>query len=333
MKNLSFSPQVICLPSGQDEGHVPYGHPVLYGEDEGDTMTVLSFGELLWDIIKGQPHIGGAPFNLAAHLARLDARAILVSALGSDRLGAEARAQAGRFGIACEYIQTHPGLPTGTVQVELDPHGVPDFTIRENVAWDAITLTDDQLATLAREKIDAMCFGTLAQRSRANRETLNTLLTRLKPAEVLYDVNLRQSYYDKTWIEHSLRHSTIVKLNDTEVHRLADLLFGRDLDEAAFARRLCTAFPVRVVCITRGAHGAAVYQDGTWLAIPGQAVTVADTVGAGDAFSAGFLYATLAGRDAMAAARFANALGAFVAAHTGAVPEYTEEIRAALAGI
>lgn len=294
-------------------------------------MTVLSFGELLWDIIKGRPHIGGAPFNLAAHLARLGARSVLVSAVGSDHLGAEALARAGRFGIACEFVQVHPALPTGTVQVELDPHGVPDFTIREDVAWDAITLQDDQLAALAHAHIDALCFGTLAQRGRVNRATLDTLLTCLKPAQVLYDVNLRQSYYDKSWIEHSLRHSTIVKLNDAEAHRLAELLFGTDLDKAAFARRLCTAYPVQIVCITRGAHGAAVYQDGAWLEIPGQVVTVADTVGAGDAFSAGFLYATLVGRNMETATRFANALGAFVTAHAGAVPEYTEEIRTALA--
>lgn len=293
-------------------------------------MKVLAFGETLWDIINGQAHIGGAPFNLAAHLARMGVATLLVSAVGDDRLGKDALRQAAAVGIDTGLIGRNAKLPTGTVEVKLNAQGVPDFTIAEQVAWDEITLTNAQIEALAADRIDAVCFGTLAQRSPSNRETLRALLTRLHPGQVFYDVNLRRSYYAGQWIKDSLAASTILKCNEDEVRILGHVLFSAELDQTGFAKRVGAEYPVAAVCITRGAQGAAVYQDGVLHEVPGLPVTVADTVGAGDAFSAGFLFAYLKGRDVKTAAGFANQLGTFVASQAGAVPEYPEAIKQAL---
>lgn len=291
-------------------------------------LRVLSFGEVLWDIINGNPYIGGAPFNLAAHLSRMGVESTFVSAVGEDDLGNKALEHAHRYGIETDFIRVHPELPTGTVAVTLNDKGVPDFVIHENTAWDAIVLRDDQLEELTSFRFVAFYFGTLAQRSRQNRETLKALLSRVRPSHVFYDVNLRQHHYTKEWIMDSLTASSIVKCNDEEARRLSMLLFNHELDQEAFAQRMSRAFDVATVCITRGDKGAAVYHHGTFRAVPGIKVEVVDTVGAGDAFSAGFLYACLSGRDMYAATRFAAKVGAFVASRAGAVPEYAEELKA-----
>jgi fructokinase len=291
-------------------------------------LRVLSFGEMLWDIINGNPYIGGAPFNLAAHLSRMGVESTFVSAVGEDDLGNKALEHAHRYGIETDFIRVHPELPTGTVAVTLNDKGVPDFVIHENTAWDAIVLRDDQLEELTSFRFVAFYFGTLAQRSRQNRETLKALLSLVRPSHVFYDVNLRQHHYTKEWIMDSLTASSIVKCNDEEARRLSMLLFNHELDQEAFAQKMSRAFDVATVCITRGDKGAAVYHHGIFREVPGIKVEVVDTVGAGDAFSAGFLYACLSGRDMYAATRFAAKVGAFVASHAGAVPEYAEELKA-----
>ncbi len=289
-------------------------------------MRVISFGEILWDIIEGVPHIGGAPFNLAAHLSKMGSLAILISAVGNDDLGKRALFAASNYGLVIDYVKTQPALPTGTVDVRLSQNGIPDFTIHDPAAWDEIEATDKDIAGMSGDEVNAFCFGTLAQRSGKNRETLLRLLDAIKPSLVFYDVNIRQSYYTREWIEFSLVRSDIVKLNDDEARLLSSMLFGADMDERSFAVRLCESFSIERLCITRGERGAAVYGNGRFIEIPGIPVRVADTVGAGDAFGAAFLYAHLRGHSMESAAGFAVRIGSFVASCAGAVPEYSSEI-------
>jgi fructokinase len=291
-----------------------------------ESMRILSFGEILWDIIDGKAHIGGAPFNLAAHLAKLGAECALISAVGSDDLGMRALSTARDLDINTAYIEVYPDRPTGTVDVVLDEKGVPSFTIHEKTAWDRIEMKDDAMERIGATRPDAFCFGTLAQRSAANRDVLRRLLEKVRSNHIFYDVNLRQKFFDKECIETSLTRCTIAKLNDDEAATLSKMLFGRLMAQDTFAAALSAAYDVSIVCITRGANGAAVYSHERFIEAPGVPVAVADTVGAGDAFSAGFLYSLLKGRGAEEAAAFAVKLGGFVASRSGAVPEYSGEL-------
>lgn len=289
-------------------------------------MRIISFGEVLWDIIGGVPHIGGAPFNLAAHLSRMGASSYLISSVGNDDLGLRALISARDYGIDTTGIRTHPSLPTGIVDVRLSREGIPDFSIQGPAAWDEIELNEREIAKIELHGCDALCLGTLAQRSPKNREALARLIDTLKPPLVFYDVNIRQTYYEREWIEQSLMRSDVVKLNDDEARFLSSLLFSAFLDEHGFAVRLCDIYSIRILCVTRGERGTAVYGEGRFIEIPGIPVHVADTVGAGDAFSAAFLYAYLKGHDLEESASFAVRIGSFVASRKGAVPEYSDGI-------
>ncbi len=296
-------------------------------------MNIVSFGEILWDHIGDGWYIGGAPFNLAAHCARMGASAALVSSVGDDDLGRRALAAVRECGIETGFIRVNRRLPTGTVDVSFRDDGSHDFTIHDGVAWDDIAVTAEEARALGVGGIDALCFGTLAQRSAANRSGLASLLSRAAPRAVFYDVNIRQRYFAAGWIEWSLRACTIMKCNDDEAALLARLLFGRDMDEEEFARSAAGRYNVTTLCVTRGARGAAVLHDGDFIEVPGITVDVADTVGAGDAFSAAFLRSFLGGSNAAEAARFAVRIGAFVASRSGAVPEYSGEIMALIQSI
>jgi fructokinase len=296
-------------------------------------MRIVSFGEILWDHIGDSWYIGGAPFNLAAHCARMEASAALVSSVGDDELGRKALTTARECGIETVYIRINRKFPTGTVDIPLRGDGTHDFFIHDNVAWDDIIVSAEDALALGTGGIDAVCFGTLAQRSAVNRSSLQSLLAGSVPRAVFYDVNIRQHYYAAEWIEWSLRACTIMKCNNDEAALLARHLFGRDMDEEEFARSAARRYNVTTLCVTRGPRGAAVLHDGDFIEVPGVTVKVADTVGAGDAFSAAFLRSFLAGHDAGEAAHFAVRVGAFVASRSGAVPDYSGDIAAAIQAI
>ena len=291
-------------------------------------MKIVSFGEILWDHIGDGWYIGGAPFNLAAHCSRMGVSATLVSSVGEDKLGRKAISVARECGIETDFIRVNRQFPTGTVEISLHEDGSHDFTIHDNVAWDDIAVSAEDARTFGAGGVDAVCFGTLAQRSAVNRSGLKSLLDIAAPRAVFYDVNLRQHYYETEWIEWSLRTCTILKCNAEEAAFLARYLFGRDMEEEEFARSAARHYNIITICITRGVRGAAVLHDGVFIEVPGVAVETADTVGAGDAFSAAFLRSFLAGHDVGTAARFAVRIGAFVASRRGAVPEYSGEIAA-----
>lgn len=293
-------------------------------------MRTLCFGEILWDIIGGQPYIGGAPFNLAAHLARMGASSYFISAVGEDELGSRALTRAAELGVATDYIVRHPGRATGTVDVRLSETGQPDYTIHEPAAWDDIVLRDGTTQALAAAQWDFFCFGTLAQRSEENRASLAQALKAARPREVVYDVNLRQHFFEKAWIDESLKVASIVKLNAQEADLLGAVLFGEELNAEDFCNRIGESFDVRIISLTEGADGASVWVRGSMAWVPGVEVAVADTVGAGDAFTAGFIFALDAGKSPVEATRIACRVGAWVASCRSAVPDYTDEITSVL---
>jgi fructokinase len=296
-------------------------------KEHSKQIKALTFGEALFDIIKGSAHLGGAPLNLAAHLAKLGAKPAVITAVGRDELGKILLSGAKEIGIDTSYILIDERRPTGTVTVKLEEEGIPIFTINEGVAWDAITPDEKKFKAVIGEEWNVFCFGTLAQRSKENRRTLKRLLLKIKANHFFYDVNLRAGFYTKEWILSSLEHCTILKMNEEEAAIISGFLFGKLHSDKTLCRLLTEKHPdMSVICITKGSEGAAVYHGGVYEEVKTTPVEVADTVGAGDAFSAGFLYTYLSGYGISKAALIACILGTYVASRPGSVPEYSEEL-------
>jgi fructokinase len=289
-------------------------------------IKVLSFGELLWDIIGGKAYIGGAPFNLASHLAKMGVQSTYISSVGEDDLGGKALKIAKQYGLDIDYISINSNLSTGKVNVFLDEKGNPQYTINKNTAWDKIVLQDNLKSNLFKEKWHAFCFGTLAQRTKSNRELLYDLIPQLNCKYIFYDVNLRQSFYQRDWIEHSLKLSNMLKLNKEEAKILSELLLGKSVNKEEFCQIISSKYGIEIICITMGENGSMVYDGHDCLQIPGIKVKVLDTVGAGDSYGAAFLFSFLSGVNPKECGKFANYLGAFVASQSGAVPEYSSEL-------
>ena len=273
-------------------------------------MDVVVFGEILWDVIDGIPHLGGAPFNFAAHAARLGLKTAMVSAVGHDELGTKAIAAAKRFGVDVSFVERHPSLPTGIVNVTLSG-GIPSYEIVRPVAWDEIS--GDSAADAASVPPKVFYFGTLAQRSPVSAATFRRLLGAFEPSLVFFDVNLRQDWWSKALVLECLEPVDILKVNDEEMKTLG---FS---PEALFSR-----FPrLKAVVETRGAEGCRVASREE-AAFDSPAICdgpVVDTVGAGDSFSAAFIAAILRGENIKAAAEAGNCLAGKVAARAGAIPE------------
>ena len=293
-------------------------------------IRLMSFGEVLWDIIEGKPHIGGAPFNLAAHASRCGLESYLATGVGADELGRKAVAEIDRLNVCRRYVKVDNKHPTGTVTVTLSVAGQPSYVIHRDVAWDFISLSKGDLSRLPAENFSVICFGTLVQRELRSRNSLLNVLAKLHEVPVFYDVNLRQDYYSGDIVREGLKRTTILKLNDGEVRELSVLIFGRKMKNEDFVRKLQDEFLVKIVLVTMGVKGCLVAEGGRVKRLKGHVVKVADTVGAGDAFSAAFLAGWLRGKSAIESAEMGNVLGAYVASKNGAIPDYNDKIRAKL---
>jgi fructokinase len=268
-------------------------------------MTILSVGEILWDVFPDTARLGGAAFNFAVHANRLGHRVIFLSAVGDDERGCLALQRAAALGLDTEFIQVAAGQPTGSVSVRLDAAGHPDFTIHRPAAYDCVTLAEGRLRRLADLRPDWVYFGTLYSFENASRDVLHRLIDALPEAQRFYDVNLRRGCYTSDLVHELLSLASAVKMNDGEAALFPDL--GE----------------VPTVAITRGAEGSSVRIGDDRADCPGYPVKVADTVGAGDAFAAAFLHGLAAGWSAARTGDFANRLGALVASRAGAVPEWS----------
>jgi fructokinase len=286
---------------------------------ETEAYTIVGLGELLWDLFPGRKQLGGAPANFAYMTSLLGDEAKIASRVGRDVLGTEAIRILKSLRLDTSQLQEDDLHPTGTVIVSLNSDGQPKYEITERVAWDFLQWTD-HWKNLARQA-DAVCFGSLAQRSTVSRETISAFLQYLRPGALrVFDVNLRQEFFTREILEQSVRSADIMKCNHEEVVVVAGVLGSPAEDLPASAQWLLKAYPLKLLCVTRGEHGSFLFSASGNHAHPGHRVNVADTVGAGDAFTAGLLHHYLRGSSLETMNEAANQMGAWVASQCGATP-------------
>lgn len=291
-------------------------------------LRVAAIGELLWDLLPDGPQLGGAPANFAAILAQMLAcetdppagEVFLISCIGDDPLGKHAREQLIAHGVRPDFIAVDPSQPTGTGEVHLDSELGPNYRIREHVAWDTLP-ESPQLSALART-LDAICFGTLAQRSTMTRKTLRALVASTrKDCLRVFDVNLRPPDWTAEAIVWGCRHATIFKMNHQEVKHVANAIgAGNEDTPLQVARALLQQFPMQIVAITRGSQGSLLVTRDTVNDHPGIPVRVVDSIGAGDCFTAALTYFTLHHQPLPMLAGAANRWGAWAASQRGGMP-------------
>lgn len=282
---------------------------------------VVGLGEILWDVFPDGKRLGGAPANFAFHASRQGCDGIVVSAVGTDASGEEIVAFLERKKLPA--LLPRVPEPTGTVTVSTDSDGVASYVFAKNCAWDNIPFSAEA-ENIAR-RAAAVCFGSLAQRDSRSRATMQRFLESV-PASALrvFDINLRQNFYTAETIETSLAHCSILKLNENEAPILAGLLGINPCSREDFFAALFEKFPaLRIIVLTLGKAGSAVAgRDGVRSEMPADArIRVVDTVGAGDAFTAGFVAALLHGADVVTAHRRAAEIAGFVCSRAGAMPE------------
>lgn len=278
---------------------------------------VIGIGELLFDVFPAGKKLGGAPVNFAYHVQQLGLESLAVSAIGKDALGDEIVSILQDKKI--NGIVPRVDAPTGTVQVALDAAGVPTFTIMEDVAWDRIPYSE----SLAKEvsECSAICFGSLAQRNPVSHSTISRLVG-LAPKEalVIFDINLRQHFYSKELIEESLMECNILKINDDEFGIVMKLLDSQETDFERGSAWIMDKYGIRTVILTCGSEGSFIFARDTVSFEPTPKVEVADTVGAGDSFTAAFCASIIKGKSVKEAHRKAVEVSAYVCTQTGAMP-------------
>jgi fructokinase len=279
---------------------------------------VVGLGEVLWDILPDRTCLGGAPSNFAYVTSLMGDQGIVASRVGEDSRGLEALQRLEQLGLNIDHVQTDRRHPTGIVNVELDANGQARYEIAQPSAWDFLewTVAWQGLA----ETADAICFGSLAQRSEESRATIRRFVAASPSAVKVFDVNLRQSYYSKEILVESMRLADIVKLNDEELPKIMSLAGLPCKDELSSAQRLANTCNLKLVCITRGGRGSLLVRNGAFHEHPGFCVRVADTVGSGDAFTAGLVHEYLHGASLELMNEVANLVGAWVASEVGAMP-------------
>lgn len=287
---------------------------------------VVGMGEALWDVLPEGKKIGGAPANFAYHVSQFGLPSCVVSAIGDDALGKEIIENFTSKGLD-QLIEEVP-YPTGTVQVEIDQTGIPLYDIKENVAWDNIPYTEHLDALAKRTK--AVCFGSLAQRNVVSRETINHFLDTMPKDDdslIVFDVNLRQGFYNKEILCKSMQNCNILKINDEELITVSRMFGypGIDLQDKCWI--LLGKYNLKMLILTCGINGSYVFTPGNVSFQPTPKVEVADTVGAGDSFTAAFIASILKGKSVTEAHTIAVKTSAFVCTQKGAMPilppEYT----------
>ena len=310
-------------------------------------FNVIGVGEVLWDLLLTGPQLGGAPANFAYHAHALGSQAQVITRVGNDDYGREIIRRFHEMGLPETGVQVDKTAPTGIAKVELSGDGLAHFTIQENVAWDYIALTPEAL--VAASEAHAICFGSLAQRSEPSRNTIQQLVAAAPPDALrVFDINLRQQFYSRDVIEQSLQLANVLKLNDDELPTLT-AMFNLTSSAEDHIERLAQMFGLRVVALTRGANGSLLYQeieevgqfcgggapprrDGAepgphtrWSDCPSRPVTVVDTVGAGDSFTAALVLGLLRKMDLDEINTIANEVARYVCSQPGATPALPTE--------
>jgi fructokinase len=281
--------------------------------------VIAGIGELLWDMLPTGKQLGGAPCNFAFHAMQAGCESYTISAVGQDFLGNELIDTLIQLGLSDEYIQKI-NYPTSTVTIKIDEHGHPDYTIHEGVAWDHIQW-NAQILALAGE-LDAVCFGSLAQRNHESEQTVLSLISATKPGCLkVFDINLRQHYFAKETILQSIILADVLKLNDDELPVVTGYA-GLSGDLRSQLSQLLNKMKLKYIVYTMGSKGSIIVSADEYSFIEAPTVTVADTVGAGDAFTAVFTAGILKGDALSVVHRKATEIAAWVCTQKGATPQY-----------
>lgn len=280
-------------------------------------MKIAAFGELLWDLLPTGKVLGGAPANFIFRINSFGDQGTLLSRVGNDKAGREARVALKRLGVSDENIQTDYSFPTGSVKVKLDEFGNPDFNIITDVAYDHMEINSEMME--AFREADCVCFGTLVQRYGISKNTLRELINESPDVVKFLDINLRKKCYTATTVEDSLKMANILKTNDDELLITKDLLGLKSAHLKELARETIEKYNLDILLCTLGRNGAfCLTKEDVFHYDPGYQVSLGDTVGSGDAFSAGFVHYFMNGHSIDEALKFGNAAGAMVAKTTGA---------------
>ena len=293
-------------------------------------IVIVGIGEVLWDLLLTGPQLGGAPANFAYHAAALGAEAHVITRVGNDDLGRKILRRFSDMGLQHSDVQSNVQVderaPTGTASVTLSGDGLAHFAVQENVAWDFLDATLEAL-TLVNEA-HAVCFGSLAQRSETSRNAIQQLVEST-PNDALrvFDVNLRRPFYTRDVIERSLQLANVLKLNDDELPSLA-AMFNLSGSTEKQIECLAQIFGLQVIALTRGPNGSLLYQTNArrWSDCASRPVTIVDTVGAGDSFTAALVLGLLSKRDLDEINSIANEVARYVCSQPGATPPLPSEL-------
>ncbi len=293
-----------------------------------DRPLLVGVGEILWDLLPNGRKLGGAPANVVCHGRQFGLRCAMFSAVGDDELGKEALSQLQQRELQVDSVQIDKTHPTGTAGVQLDNAGKSNFTITENVAWDYLHMSPT--SSLLAQTADAVVVGTLAQRAPVSRTAIHAFLSAAKPnCLVVFDINLRQNYYDKESLLSTIAKSKIVKVSDDEWPAVA-LLLNLPVDPVAGATALQSDYNLQLVALTRGGAGSVLISNDDVLTNHGIQATVADTIGAGDSFTATMITGLLRNVPLNRIQDAASHVAAYVCSQHGATPQLPENLRALL---
>jgi len=282
---------------------------------------VIGIGELLWDVFPDHKQMGGAPCNFAFHVSKLGLDSLAISAIGNDELGEEIIQKLDA--VELHYDIQKVDHPTGTVQVTLSGDGIPQYEICEPVAWDFIGMKPKYEAIAGQTS--AVCFGSLAQRDEVSRSTIRAFVSQVPDSALkVFDINLRQQFYSKELLQESLEICNVLKINDDEIKIVAGM-FGLNGSDEENCEALLRQFNLKLVALTCGTEGSYLITEEETSFMRTPKVKVADTVGAGDSFTAAMVVGLLSGKPLTETHQMAVNLSAFVCTQKGAMPEYKEE--------
>lgn len=282
-------------------------------------FNIIGLGEILWDILPTGKHLGGAPANFAYISKQLGNNGIVLSRVGNDKFGREILDELESKKISTDFIQIDRENQTGIVNVNLE-NGQPSYEIVENVAWDFLKLTESW--ENVAERCDAVCFGSLAQRSEISRKAIRKFVEKTKGLRI-FDVNLRQTYFSKEILQESFRLANVVKLNHEELPIISKIFEIKGVNLIEKVEKLLFEFDLKILCVTRGGNGSLLIAKDVVSEHEGLKIEIADTIGAGDSFTAGMTHGILRKWELDKINDFANKVGAFVASNTGAMPDFS----------